>query len=85
MLLKKVIDLCSLIIIALVIAVVIASWVDAPHDHPVVKLLRDVTDPVLNPIRRALPTMGGIDYSPVVVLIGLRLLRGVSRQQKSDK
>jgi YggT family protein len=70
MLLDQLIDLYSLVIIA----AVIASWVDVPHDHPIVKFLRNVTEPVLNPIRGALPTMGGIDYSPVVVLIGLQLL-----------
>ncbi|MEM6414432.1 MAG: YggT family protein [Pseudomonadota bacterium] len=33
-----------------------------------------LTEPVLGPIRRALPDLGGIDISPVILLIGLRAL-----------
>lgn len=33
-----------------------------------------VTEPVLGPVRRALPPMGGFDFSPIVVVIGLQLL-----------
>lgn len=33
-----------------------------------------VTEPVLGPVRRALPPMGGFDLSPIVVVLGLRLL-----------
>ncbi|MYI74782.1 MAG: YggT family protein, partial [Acidobacteria bacterium] len=35
------------------------------------------TEPVLAPIRRVLPDMGGLDFSPLVLLIGLRMLRGL--------
>ncbi len=33
-----------------------------------------ITEPVLGPVRRALPAMGGFDFSPIVVVIGLQLL-----------
>lgn len=36
-----------------------------------------LTEPALGPIRRALPAMGGLDFSPMVLLFGLQLLRGV--------
>ena len=70
MLLNQLIDLYSLIIIA----AVVVSWIEVPRDHPAVKLLRNVTEPVLAPVRRVLPTTGGIDFSPIVVLICLQLL-----------
>jgi YggT family protein len=70
MLLNQLIDLYSLVIIA----AVVVSWIDVPRDHPAVKLLRNVTEPVLAPVRGVLPQTGGIDFSPIVVLIGLQLL-----------
>lgn len=49
--------------------------------HPVVvsinRLVNQVTEPVLGPIRRSLPSFGGLDFSPMVVLIILILLRRV--------
>jgi YggT family protein len=73
MLLHQLIDLYSLIIIG----AVLVSWTELRPDNPVVKFLRSATEPVLEPIRRILPKMGGIDLSPIVVLIGLRLLGGI--------
>ena len=70
MLMDRLIDLYSLIIIG----AVVASWAGVRRDHPAVRVLHRATDPVLTPVRRALPETGGIDLSPLVVLIGLRLL-----------
>lgn len=70
MLLIRLIDLCSLIIVA----AVVVSWTNVPREHPAVRLLHRLTEPVLAPIRKVLPAAAGIDFSPLVVLIGLRVL-----------
>ncbi len=70
MLLIRLIDLCSLIIVA----AVVVSWTNVPRAHPAVRLLHRLTEPVLAPIRKVLPPAAGIDFSPLVVLIGLRVL-----------
>lgn len=70
MLLIRLIDLCSLIIVA----AVVVSWTNVPREHPAVRLLHRLTEPVLAPIRKVLPPAAGIDFSPLVVLIGLRVL-----------
>lgn len=44
---------------------------------PVVRILHQLTEPVLAPIRRMLPPMGGLDLSPLVVIIGLQILAGI--------
>ncbi len=44
---------------------------------PVVKVLHQITEPVLAPIRRVLPPMGGLDLSPLVLIIGLSILSSV--------
>lgn len=54
---------------------VILSWVGPDPRHPGVQLLDSLTGPLLRPAQRLLPPMGGIDLSPILVLIGLVLLR----------
>lgn len=71
LLLIRLIDLYSLI----VIVAVIASWIGAPNHHPIVQALRTVTEPALSPIRRVLPATAGLDFSPMVLLIGLQVLK----------
>jgi YggT family protein len=53
---------------------VIASWLNLSPEHPLVRVTSTLTEPVLAPIRRVLPSMGGLDFSPMVLLFALRLL-----------
>lgn len=65
----------------LLFANIILSWVRVDPYHPtwgpLVRLVYGVTDPILNPIRRAMPPMGGLDFSPMVVLLLARVLQSV--------
>ena len=49
--------------------------------HPIlisaINFVNQVTEPVLGPVRRSLPSFGGFDFSPMVVLIVLVVLREV--------
>jgi len=67
------IDLYSLV----VLAAVVMSWMRMDPRHPLAGMVYGLTEPVLAPIRRALPFMGGLDVSPMVLLIALRVLRGL--------
>jgi YggT family protein len=58
----------------LIIARVLVSWIAAQSRHPLIPLIYQLTEPVLRPISRLLPPIGGIDLSPLVVLIALRFL-----------
>lgn len=58
----------------LIIIGVILSWVGHGVRHPIVPLVFQLTDPVLAPIRRFLPSLGGLDLSPLVALIGIQFL-----------
>ncbi|MEE8128748.1 MAG: YggT family protein [Vicinamibacterales bacterium] len=71
--LGQLIDLYSLV----VLGSVIISWVQLPPTHPVATFLGTMTEPLLAPIRRVLPPMGGLDFSPLVLLFGLQFLRGL--------
>ena len=72
-LLVQLIDVYSLI----VFGAVIVSWVQLPPSNPIANFLHTMTEPLLAPIRNVLPDMGGLDFSPLVLLFGLRLVRGV--------
>lgn len=67
----------------LILIRVLLSWINAdPYrptiGHPLIRLLQQVTDPVLAPLRRLIPPIGGtIDISPVIALFALEILRRV--------
>ena len=62
----------------LIIARVILSWMASPVSrNPVVQLIRQVTDPILEPIRSILPRTGMFDLSPMVALFAIYLLQGL--------
>ncbi|CAN5200702.1 YggT family protein [soil metagenome] len=58
----------------LVLIYVILSWVSPGTYNPVSQALSSLTEPVLRPIRRLIPPIGGLDLSPLFVLIGLQAL-----------
>jgi YggT family protein len=58
----------------LIIARVIISWVANQSRHPLIPLIYQLTEPVLRPISKLLPPMGGVDLSPLFALIALRAL-----------
>lgn len=51
------------------------SWVNPDPYNPIVRFLYQVTEPILYPIRRRLPFMGGIDLSPIIVLLVIIFLQ----------
>jgi len=71
--LARVIDLYSLV----VLVAVVLSWVQLDRGNPLVDITRRLTEPVLAPIRAVLPPTGGLDLSPMVLLIALQLLKGL--------
>lgn len=65
------------IYIYVILARILLSWFPISRGGPMESIynaLYTVTEPVLGPVRRALPPMGGFDLSPIVVVLGLQLL-----------
>lgn len=54
---------------------VIASWVAPGSYHPALVLVNQILEPLMAPIRRLIPPMGGIDISPIFVFLLLRVLQ----------
>lgn len=63
---------------ALILLRVVVSWFVSPYTtHPAIDLLRKLTDPVLEPVRKVLPVSSGIDFSPLIVLVALELVKRI--------
>lgn len=58
----------------LVLGRVLLSWVDPAGRTTAGRFVISMTEPFLGPIRRALPPMGALDLSPLIVLIVLSVL-----------
>ena len=58
-----------------VLGAVIMSWAQVGRQHPLARLVYDLTEPALAPLRQLLPAVGGLDFSPMVLLLILRGLR----------
>ncbi|MES9871855.1 MAG: YggT family protein [Candidatus Sedimenticola sp. 6PFRAG7] len=54
---------------------VILSWVGPGGYNPAANLLHSLTEPLLRPARKLLPDMGGLDLSPMLIMVGLVLLK----------
>jgi len=72
--LLRLIRLLLVVYIVLIIGTVIVSWVGQNVRHPIIPLLFQLTDPVLEPIRRVMPNLGGFDLSPLIAIIGIQFL-----------
>jgi len=58
---------------ALIVSVIL-SWVAQGSHNPGVELVNQICEPVLAPIRRILPNLGGLDISPIFAFLALKLL-----------
>ena len=71
------IDILFYVLWAAILGRVIISWINLKPDNPIVVLLYGITEPILAPIRRVLPSMGMLDLSPMVALIVMMILQRV--------
>lgn len=56
------------------IIMVVASWVAPNSYNPALILINQLLEPVTAPVRRMMPDMGGLDLSPLIVLLGIQVL-----------
>jgi YggT family protein len=74
--------LLNLIFSAYSFAIIIRSflpWLGVSHYHPVMRFLIDITEPLLAPLRRLIPPVGGLDFSPMVALLMIWAIEQVIR------
>jgi YggT family protein len=72
----RVLDYVLLFFMLVILARAVLSWVSPDPYNPIVRFIHSVTEPVLYRIRRVIPlAFGGIDFSPIVVFLGIVFLR----------
>jgi len=64
----------------LILARVLVSWINADRYNPIVQFIYRVTEPILAPVRRVLPPMGMMDFSPIVVIIAALIIKQIILQ-----
>jgi len=57
-----------------ILASIVLSWLAPQTNHPGAYLLHQLTEPVMSPVRRMLPNLGGLDLSPILVFIMINLV-----------
>jgi YggT family protein len=73
--LAKLINVAFSAYVWIVIARAIISWVNPDPYNPIVRFLIQATDPLLQKIRRYIPPMGGIDLSPMILILAIVFLQ----------
>ena len=68
----------------LIIIRALLSWVSPDPNNPIVQFLYSVTEPILRPIQRALPPMGGIDLTPIIAIFAIIFLKAFIVQTLHD-
>ena len=69
-------------LIFIIIIEVVLSWlivfevinVRNPNAQKFIALIQRITQPIMNPIRKVIPSIGGIDITPIIAIFGLSLL-----------
>jgi YggT family protein len=68
----------SILFQALIFAIVaraLLSWFNLGPSHPLVRILYDVTEPILAPLRRVIPRIGMFDITPIVAILLLDIVQ----------
>jgi YggT family protein len=65
--------------IVAILARAFLSWFRISYYHPVARFLIQITEPLLAPLRRYIPPMGGFDFAPVVAVLILGLVEWLLR------
>jgi YggT family protein len=70
--------LCNILIVA-IFARAILSWFTNNPRNPIISALDQVTEPILAPLRRVMPRMGMLDFTPLVAIIILVAIQSLVR------
>ncbi len=80
----KVLDIALSLYMWIIIGRAVISWVNPDPYNPIVRFLISVTEPVLYPIRRRFPALGGVDLSPILVILAIFFIQTFLVQSLAD-
>jgi YggT family protein len=73
------VDVLFNVLLFAILGRVLISWIDPMGNMRVTQILREITEPILAPIRSVLPSIGMIDLSPLVAMLLIQLLHSLIR------
>ncbi|HET8899805.1 MAG TPA: YggT family protein [Rhodanobacteraceae bacterium] len=82
--LTELIDFLLILYIVLIIGWALLSMLGTDSRHPLVPLVNQLTQPLMRPLQKRLPTPAGIDFSPAIAVLALVLLRALLLQPLTD-
>lgn len=73
----QVIDIIFEVLVWMIIARCVLSFVRHDPRQPIIRFVYDVTEPVMAPFRRLIPSAGGIDFSPIIAVLAIEFIRRI--------
>ena len=70
---ELIVEPCNLLFYALIVRIIM-SWINPGSQQPLVYLAFLVTEPILSPLRRRLPAFAGFDFSPLIVIVVIKVI-----------
>ncbi len=70
-----ILDMILFFAMIVVIARAVLSWVSPDPYNPIVRIINQLSEPLLFPIRRRVPYLGGMDFSPIILLMVIFFLQ----------
>jgi YggT family protein len=75
MALADLLDFVLVLYLGLILVRVLLSFITVERSNPVVPLVFQLSEPLLRPIRRRVPAMGAMDFSPMIAMLAIMLMR----------
>ena len=70
----ELLQLATYVFLFSILIQVIMSWINPGSYNPMLGVLYSLNEPLLGPARRIVPSLGGLDLSPIVVMVALQLV-----------
>ena len=72
----RIIDIALTFYMWIIVIRAVLSWINPDPYNPIVRFIHQITEPVMEPIRRRIPIRGmGIDFSPIIILLVIVFLQ----------
>ena len=72
-----IINIAFQILIMIILIRIILSWF--PHNpyNPLIKIIYQISNPILNPLQNIIPPIGGLDISPIIAIFIIQLIKNI--------
>ena len=74
------VDLLFTILIYAIVGRALLSWFNLGPSNPIIRLMYEITEPILGPMRRVIPMIGMLDISPIVAILLLSFMQNLILQ-----